>query len=83
MGVLSSELKGSLAPVGLSLQLPADCPCSFGSLGADIQNFSGGEGQLWGAPSTRCRLSLDLVFVLLVWGGGNAREMLSRSTQCD
>lgn len=36
MRVLFQGLKGSLAPVGLSLQLRVDCACSFGSLGAGI-----------------------------------------------
>lgn len=69
---------GSISAVPLM-----DCPCSFDSLGVGAQNFPGGGGQLWGAPSIHCQLSLCLVFVLLVWGGGSAGEMLSRSTHCD
>lgn len=32
MGVLVKGLQCFLEPVDLSLQLPVDCPCSFGSL---------------------------------------------------
>lgn len=80
--MLGNGLKGSLGPVGLPLQL-VDCPGSFGSLELVLTIFLG-----LGASCGKHHLSVAnsyCVFgvVLLAWGGGSAREMLSRSTQCD